>query len=777
MTGASLCFVGGAIAPQLVDWPRISDLTSAPEILLDHPWLVATLGIVAAGILAYLPRVLRRSFACLLAGSLAYWLHAELLLAGQLSPELEGESLLVEVVVPESPRHDGMTTSLVAMPVDDERIPRRLRLTWVDAPVTVRAGDRWRLEARLRRPRGSHNPGGMDFEGWLFRDRVGATGYVVNGVHNHLLSSGRPGFLRGVRQRFIDRTVSVVGPGDSAGVLVAIIVGARHLIRPDQWDRYAETGTSHLMAISGLHIGLAASGAYLIVLALSVCSARQFARRDVALGAALVAAVAYACVSGMALPARRATIMLACVTVMLLLRREPNAGPVLAFAALAIGVLDPVSTMAPGFRLSFAAVATLVWLSLRRPTVRAPERYGADQVVAGLVTVQLALFLGLMPLTIQSFGRIALPAPLLNLVAVPIFSLATVPLGLIALILDGPFAIAGDWFLGLAAATIDLLEVLIGHAAAAGGSSRVAGIEGAAWVALVALFAWTLLPPGWPGRWISWLAVVFIVAWRPAAPATGCVRASILDVGQGLAVVLETRSRVVLFDAGPRYRNGSSAGENVVLPYLRSRGIPRVDLAVISHPDIDHAGGLAAIAAALPVGDIVAGNAGLLSDVAARPCILGQRWAWDGVEYTILSPPGEGGMTRNDASCVLLVAAGETRLLFTGDIEKPAETRLVERRALPVVDLATVPHHGSRTSSTMPFVLELRPDYAIVSAARHNQWGFPKPDVVSRWRAAGAQVLNTGISGAILVDACDEDRGIAVREYRSLYRRIWHADN
>jgi competence protein ComEC len=764
------------LAPQVTDWPRISNLTSGADAVLERPWLVAVLCIVAAGIVAHLPRDWRRSFAWIAAGALVFWLHAELLVAGQLPADLVGDSLLVEVVVTDFPRVRGSTTSMNARSPGHARVPSRLRLSWFDAPVAVHAGDRWIFELRLRPPHGNANPGGRDIERWLFRERSGATGYVVNGPHNRLLESGRPGLVLRIRQRFIERAVALAGSNESAAVLVAVTVGARHLVSADQWERYGRTGTSHLMAISGLHIGLAASGAYFVFLALAILLPGQRAPRDVALLAAFVAAAGYALLSGLALPARRAILMLACVTGMLLLRREPSPGPVLAAAALVIAAADPVSTMAPGFRLSFAAVAILIWLAAFRagPVARRPA---AVRFVGGLVSMQFALFFGLLPLTILSFDRLALPAPLLNLVAVPVFSLLTVPLALLGLLLDGPLAVLGDVLIGAAAATIELLEHLIMRADSLATSTRVAEIERAAWVAISGLLAWAVLPPGWPGRWVSWLAVAWLVCWKPTPPAAGCVRAAILDIGQGLAVVLQTTQRVVLYDSGPGYRSGGSAAEDIVLPYLSSRGIGRIDLAVISHPDSDHAGGLPAIEAALPVAVVAASGLEGRTRAPLIPCAAGTRWTWDGVDFAFLNPLPGAPPARNDASCVLLVAAGGRRILLTGDIERPAETRLVAAKAIPEVDVMTVPHHGSATSSTPAFVSAARPAYAVVSAARYNQWGFPKAAVTARWRSFGAEVLATGASGAILIDACDAGRGIEVREYRSLYRRIWHADN
>jgi competence protein ComEC len=247
---------------------------------------------------------------------------------------------------------------------------------------------------------------------------------------------------------------------------------------------------------------------------------------------------------------------------------------------------------------------------------------------------------------------------------------------------------------------------------------------------------------------------------------------NVLDVGQGLAVVVQTRRRTLLYDTGPAYRSGSNAADNVLLPYFRHRGIRQLDGVVVSHADLDHAGGVTAIRDAMPVRRLLAGEP--LAGLDAIPCRAGQNWRYDGVDFQVLHPPAVAHGQGNNRSCVLLLQLGEHRVLLSGDIEASAERELVAKRVLPGVDAVIVPHHGSRTSSTLPFVRALRPSLAIVSSAYGNHWGFPKADIVQRWQASGAVVLNTATSGAVELKLCAASGLESIREYRLGNRRIWH---
>lgn len=774
MVRASLCLLAGMLVPQLSSFPRYSDFFGGS--ILSAPGVLAL--VTASGFLLVrvLPVASRRAASWCLAGTVLFCLHAGFASEARLPEAWAGDSLLVQVRILDFPRESAFGTSFTSAPVDDSRVPPRLRLTWFDAPVRVRMGDVWHFELRLKPPHGSQNPGTPDVEKWLFRERIGATGYVVESRRNRLLDSGTHGVIARVREHFSARLEAVVPDRDSAAVLAALVVGTRHLLDDEQWERYAATGTSHLMAISGLHVGLAAGGAYLLFAGILGLPGSPRNHHVLALGAALGVACAYAVLSGFAVPARRASLMLGLFVLALLSRRESCGAKILAAAALVVLLADPLSVLAPGFLLSYAAVALLLWIGRRQADAGRGFLQRAGKAVLLISAMQFALLLGLAPLTAVLFDRVSLAAPAVNLVAVPLFSFCTVPLALLGFVLDGPLVVAGNGLLRASAASIAVLEQLLAAVARQESAARtIAAREGLAWLCLALPVLWVVLPRRWPGRGLAWLGFAGLLALRPAPPAPGCVELTMLDVGQGLALAGRTAKHVLLYDTGPLYRSGGTAAERYILPFLANRGIERIDRLVVSHSDLDHAGGAAAIVRALGVRYVQSGDTLALPNRAVGRCHAGDSWQWDGVRFTFLHPPLNSRQERNDASCVLLVEAGKWRALLAGDIEAPVEARLVQARVLPTVEMTTVPHHGSRSSSTVPYLRSLSARYALVSAARHNQWAMPQEDVVERWRNVGATVLTTGDGGAIRVELCAAAATSVVRAYRIDERRLWHA--
>lgn len=745
MTRACLSLLAGMYALQLSSFSNASDYLSAT--------LVAALVLLIA-------RQWQLLFAFCV-GVALFWIAAQQLIASRLPAAFAGDSMVVDLEVADFPSQDGATVSFLANPVNDARLASRIRLSWFEPPVRIRYGDRWQLEVRLRRPRGARNPGTFDFESWLFRERITAVGYVVGGRRNHLLLSEPGSAGERLRRRFVSRVVTLLDSREQAAVLTALVVGSRHLLSAEQWQRYAVTGTSHLMAISGLHIGLAASGAYVVALLLAGVPGGRTRQRNhhrYAIACSVLVAIIYAGIAGFAVPARRASLMLLLAAIALLRMRRPNLRAIVCVTAATIAVTDPLATMAPGFMLSFAAVALLIWVGQRR---------------ANLATLQLMLLCGLLPLTALLFARVSFAALPVNLLAVPLFGFVTVPLSLLGFLLDGPLQALGDQALLLAAGSIAVLETGLTQVAAMPWAALpVRALAGVAWLLLAAPALWALLPPGWPGRKLAWPGIVALLLYEPPGPAFGCAQVDILDVGQGLAVAIQTRQRTLVYDTGPAYRGGGSAAASVILPFLLQRGVRELDRLIVSHADLDHAGGTGTILDTVRVRQILAGEP--LDGFRSTPCRAGQRWSYDGVNFQILYPPVAVQARGNDSSCVLMLQAGEYRILFSGDIEKAAERELVQRQQLPVVDAVIVPHHGSRTSSTAALVQALRPSFAIVSSGYDNHWGFPKQDVVQRWQAAGADVLNTALAGAVELRLCAGSGLELIREYRRDNRRIWH---
>lgn len=706
------------------------------------------------------------------------FMHAGIgIVDARLDPQFAGDSMLTRVRILDFPKSGSVSVTMIVAPIDDVRMPARSRVSWYEPPQQPAIGDVWELELRLRRPRGYSNPGVFDLEAWMFREKIHATGYVVNGKRNRLLESGRLSQVDEFRRDFVSRAQGASSNPDAAAVLAAIGVGARHLLTREQWDSYAKTGTSHLMAISGLHIGLAAAAAFAIIALASGSLRLPGNHLDHAMIGGVLLAVMYAYVSGFGVPARRATIMLGIAALAFLGRRRPDPVRILAQAALLVFLFDPVAIMAPGFNLSFAAVLILLWLGRRFWQPVAGNRCFVKLIGVGrqLIVMQGMLLFGLMPLTVLNFQCIAFLAPIVNLLTVPVFSAITVPLVLASILSRDIWTAASAAMLRLSALSVSGIETII-HAFAAWPMANVtiAQISAAGWCVVILPALWVLLPRGWPGRWIAVLAVFVIVLHRPATPMRSCFDAHILDVGQGLAVVVQTAGHTLVFDTGASYRGGGSVAEQVVLPFLRYKGIDTIDWLVVSHADNDHAGGVSALASQLHIDRTFTGEPLPGAELQVSECIAGQSWRADDVEFRFLRPAADVRRSGNDASCVLSITAGTHDLLLTGDIEAKAERQLLASGILQPTDIVLIPHHGSLTSSTGDFVNALRPKLAIAAVGYGNRWGFPKERVTKRWESVGALVLDTATSGAISVRVCAGQGITRLRERRRQAHRFWH---
>jgi competence protein ComEC len=442
---------------------------------------------------------------------------------------------------------------------------------------------------------------------------------------------------------------------------------------------------------------------------------------------------------------------------------------------------DPWASLSPGFWLSFGAVGLLLYAGTGRLAVRHTSDWRARlaQALRNGAHAQWVVTLGLVPGTLALFQQVSLVSAAANAIAIPVVTLTVVPLALagIAIPLDALWQAAHAVF----ATLMTLLEALSAWPAAT-------WVQHAPppWTIVVALLgvALVLAPRGVPGRWLGavWLLPMFCVT--PERPPEGAVRITTLDVGQGLAVAVETRTHALLYDTGPRFGDTSDAGGRIVAPYLRARGLRALDTLVVSHADLDHSGGALALLqsvpvttlySSLPVDHAIVARAGF--GATAWRCRSGQRWRWDGVLFEMLSPPieryAQDGVKTNDLSCVLKITAGERRALLAGDIEAPAEAELLrdDPRALGA-DVLVVPHHGSRTSSTPPFVAAVAPRVAVFAAGYLNRFNHPRPDVVARYARRGAAPMRTDLMGAVTVMLGPRDALDAIGE-RDRRRRYW----
>jgi competence protein ComEC len=704
-------------------------------------------------------------------------LHVVHALSQQLPVSLERQDAVVSGQLVDLPVDEARRTRFKLRVDDAQGIPaalrgRLLQLSWYDGyketgpsrRFGLRAGSRWRFELRLRAPRGLRNPGAFDSEKSTLVGRVAATGYVRHPETAKELS-GAVGIdaWRGAMSARIAAAV----PSTSSRYVRALALGDTRGLDDIDWETLRATGLTHLIAISGFHVGMVAALFALLASAwwraLPAALARRVPRPQAAALAALAGAAGYAVVAGFALPTVRTVLMIAMVVAARALRRPVRVGDALAMAALAMLVFDPLAALTPGFWLSFAGVAWLAWCL--------PE--AGHRIVGDFLSAQGVATLGLLPLTAVLFGQASLAGPLANLVAIPWWSLVVVPLSLLGTALDALAPGAGHWAWDAAAWCFDLSWPLVQWLAGSG--FALWWLPEARWFALpLALFGafWCLLPRGVPGRALALLLWLPLLWPSRALPPPGDADLVVLDVGQGLSVLVRTAGHSLLYDMGPAQPEGFDAGERVGVPSLRALGVRRLDAAVVSHGDNDHAGGFAAVRRAYPM-PVVWSSEG--SGVpATRACRTGVQWHWDGVRFRFLHPPEYFPYLANESSCVLRIETAHGVALLTGDIGDVVERDLLRRDAAALrAEVVLVAHHGSGESSDPGFVAATGARHALVSAGYGNRFDHPRPEVVDRWRQAGAEVHDTARDGALRVRL--QVGGATVEARRQSHPRLWDA--
>ncbi|MDH4133442.1 MAG: DNA internalization-related competence protein ComEC/Rec2, partial [Gammaproteobacteria bacterium] len=628
------------------------------------------------------------------------------------------------------------------------------------------------------------NPGGFDYEAYLLEQRIRATGYVREKESYRRLSGLEAGDQANVRyrlnrfrQKLSSRIQELLPEQPFAGMITAFANGDDKSVPDAQWEVLSRTGTIHLVAISGMNIGLIAGIVYVLVRvfwSLPAFTVLAVPAPRIAAIAAFGAAAGYAALAGFAIPTQRALAMLAVILAGLLLGRRTTPGTLLALALLVVLLVDPLSVMAAGFWLSFLAVAVILY------SVDGSIATGWKKRLWQWGRVQWAITIGLLPLLILLFQQASIIAPVANLAAIPVIETVTIPATLLgaAMSFIVPDSIA-VWPLRLAEASLEWLWPLL---------SVLARTPGALW-AQHAPVMWTLIPAvvgialllaprGFPGRWLGvfWLLPFFLV--RPESPKSGEVWFTLLDVGQGLAAVVRTQDHVLVYDTGARFSSRFDAGRSVVIPFLRHAGLQRVDTLVVSHGDNDHIGGSSSVLAALPVARILTSVPDRF--VTAEFCQSGLRWIWNEVSFEILHPgsmePSSGKPLKgNNRSCVLSVSGRHGRVLLPGDIATRAERILVAGDSGRLrADILVAPHHGSKSSSSENFLEAVQPRLILFPVGYRNRHHHPHPDVVARYLQRGIRSLDSPASGAI--SAKLDGDGVSIERYRESHHRYWRTE-
>lgn len=667
------------------------------------------------------------------------------------------------------------------------QVPQHISLSWYedaeeDASPQARfhAGERWQFTVRLKRPHGTYNPHGFDFEAWALAENMRATGSIKAKSGYKKLSNfvWRPGYMIEVaRERLGERIDKALAGKAYAGVIRALVIGDDQAIAAQDWQVYTRSGTNHLMSISGLHITMLAG----LTFALVAFVWRRFPRlvmrlptRKAAAIAGLLVALLYAALAGWSVPTQRTVYMLATFALALLYGRGVSIGRALALALLVVTLLDPWAVIAPGFWLSFSAVALLAYVSNGRLKAASWWR----EAVRG----QWAMSIGLLPLLVALFGQASLVSPVANAFAIPVISLLVVPLSILGALL--PF----DSVLHAAHAILVVcMQALMWLSALPIATWQQAAAPGWALFMAACGVLWLLLPHGFPQRWLGLLLLLPMLLVKPPPPKPGEMFVTVLDVGQGLSVLVQTAQHAMLYDAGPRFSTQSDAGMRIVAPYLRGRGVVRLDGLVLSHNDIDHIGGADTVLAQVPTQwllasfDYVSQNPLPMQAPKQVHCTAGQSWQWDGVRFEVLWPTPQSyqntKLSDNNRSCVIKISGLYGSILLSGDIEKEVEELLLEANPDQLLsDMLVAPHHGSKTSSTQSFIQAVAPKQVVMTVGYLNRYKHPKPQVVARYENADALVYRSDHHGALTVCLCQN----ALQEpqsWRLARPRYWQDKN
>lgn len=634
--------------------------------------------------------------------------------------------------------------------------PKRIQISWyAKTPVLIRSGERWQWQVRLKRPRGLVNPGGFDYQVWLMRRGIGGVGYVRESPLNRHLESPRIGDIGAYRQHLRDWLLDSSDSPQRA-VLLALLIGDRSMMNAEQWRRMQLTGVNHLVAISGLHVGFLAVAGFmfgsLVGRGINLCWHRIPALLPGYIGA-IGFALVYSALAGFTLPTQRAVIMILVVQLACLLRRSYRVSHVFSLALLGVVLSDPLAAYDMGFWLSFGAVAVLLFCFAGR---FGPSSARLRTWLEGHVRSQWTVFIGLfLPLGVL-LNSVSLLAPVANLVAIPLVTTAVVPTLLLAAVIQEGIPPVSQLLLRIADYGLRGLDHWLQWLLEIAGTRFNPVISLPGWALVIAIIAvgLLLLPRGIGGRWLGYpaLFVVLVLPGKPAPP----LGITVLDVGQGLAVVVETPKHRLIYDAGPAYSDKFEAGGAIVAPFLRQRGVSQVDKLVISHHDRDHSGGMEGVIKNLTVDEIIAGEptkAAALVGAPVQDCHTYDAWQWDQVHFRFL-PTAEAlrhssGST-NNRSCVLMIEYAGHRILLPGDIEGRVEKQLIRTGHLPEsLTLVVAAHHGSRSSSVSEFVRHVRPELVVYSAGYRSQHGHPHRDVMDRYSAQGSQAFNTATGGAL----------------------------
>tara|TARA_R110000744_G_scaffold13011_10_gene38287 strand:+ start:2503 stop:4857 length:2355 start_codon:yes stop_codon:yes gene_type:complete len=638
-----------------------------------------------------------------------------------------------------------------------------IRLSWKQPTWPLKQGQLVHLWVKLKPPHGLANQGGFHYQQWLFSQSIVATGYVKANQNNSLVKSDYS-----VRQRLLDGIVAL--KLDTTPWIAALSLGHRGLLAPDDWSLVQRTGIAHLIAISGLHLALVGSLCYLLIASVLLFCYRVLIKGQnanfyfISVGITLIATLGYAYLAGFGLPALRAWLMLALTGLLVFSSTHWGFRRILLVGVSAFIVLFPLSLFGQSFWLSFGAVSIIGFVFWRWPVRH--QGFSIKTWFASMCRLQLALSLLMLPLVAWQFSFVSVAAPVINLLAVPIVTLVIVPmclLGVIMMLLSIPYW--QDVFTLVDVGLQFLLDKLSLMGSWSGAAFSIQAIPGIVWICFTIAALIFLLPRALISRLLALILCVPLLTYG-LNPVKRDWQINVMDVGQGLSVVVLKDNKALVYDVGAAYPSGFNMADSVLLPFLRSNGLREISALVVSHFDNDHSGSLPALRKKMAV-----------KSLFTTKDLCRQNWqlTWQGLSVKALWPDDPSLYSDNNSSCVLRVSNGDFSLLLTGDIDASVEAKLIARYGTALQsNVLIAPHHGSNTSSSMVFIDTVKPDFVVFSQGFMNRWGFPKTAVVERYQQTDAQLYRTSKHGQVQISI--NDSRAQVSTFRQNIYPYWYAN-
>jgi competence protein ComEC len=668
----------------------------------------------------------------------------------------------------------------------------------------VKQGQQWQFKVRIKPAHGFANVGGFNYQRWLRQKNLHATGYVKPSEENKLIQA-QSSYRQNLYVQLNKVLNSLSTKSDMHHFIFALTFGERGKITVEQWDVLQATGTQHLMAISGLHLGLIASGAFgLMVLCFRFIPYNLLLTergklwlvnknsRIVAFIFCSLVALFYAYLAGFSLPTLRALIMMQIFIGSKIIGVKLSVTRWLLLSIVCIIILSPFSIFSVSFWLSVYAVTLILLIIWRcRKLIASSGNSQLEKVKAwlhSLIIVQLGLSLFMLPVAAILNHQLPLSALLANIIAVPWMSFTAIPLCLLSVVVM-PFSESlSTFFLNLSLASLDLIWQWLSYLS----NQKWLFIEVSHETLIIILtmsgFIFISYFLALPKKFISIaLAFIFLFTYfyHNNQNENHNWQVNVLDVGQGLAVVIERNGRSILYDTGASYPSGFNLAESVIFPYFQYKGIKAIDHLILSHADNDHVGGLSFIDSQVNLKKIIVNHAKYneSSKISKQhsffergSCKQGDDFIWQGLTFSVLWPVVIQDK-ENDNSCVINISDGTYNVLLTGDISRKVEKLLTitpEIAKKLKADVIIAPHHGSKTSSSTRFIKAVSPDAVVFSAGFLNRWHMPNKAVLKRYEQFNVTSYSTAEQGMIQIKIAHQ--GLEIETYREHINPYWFAN-